>query len=423
MKKVRKFKAAVALGSLTAAVALFAGAPDANAQTAPGGGSFPGSFLVPGTNTSIKVGGYVKIVGIYDMSARGGATNDVDGIPLEGSANHTLHGALNFHARQSTIAVDTRTPTAYGDLTTFFTIDAFGSQAAQGENTSNTQNMRVNLAYGTLGGFLAGQAVSLWADNDAVIESVDPTGHVATMDGLSQRQPQFRYTYAMPNGISIAGSIENPEAEGISSAGAPFTTNSGGSLGGIDRVPDFVARGRIDQAWGHFALTGLYRDLKVIAPAVARIHKNAYGIEGSGHINTFGKDALKFTVMWGKGLGHYMSNMRDTASNALQADLATGAATVATSYGANIGYTHWWTTALRSSAEIGLAKFHNNTGIFATAAALTNVERRQLAARANLIWSPVPQVDLGIEYFYARRTTETSKGNANRLEVESVFKF
>ena len=36
MKKVSKFNAAVALGSLTAAVALFAGAPAASAQQLPG---------------------------------------------------------------------------------------------------------------------------------------------------------------------------------------------------------------------------------------------------------------------------------------------------------------------------------------------------------------------------------------------------
>src|SRR6185437_7153114 len=124
MKKVRKFNAAVALGSLTAAVALLAGAPAASAQTAPGGGSFPGSFLVPGTNTSIKIGGYAKIVGIYDIKGVPAAAANVGNpdvevpaaIPLSGSGAAGAHGALRFHARQSNINLDSRTPTAYGDL-------------------------------------------------------------------------------------------------------------------------------------------------------------------------------------------------------------------------------------------------------------------------------------------------------------------
>src|SRR5712692_4077734 len=110
MTKTRKMSAVTALGSLTAAVALLAGSPDAGAQPAQaGGGSFPGSFLVPGTNTSIKIGGFVKIVGIYDLDARNGDTIATDTIPMPTSTSttHGLHGATRIHARQSNINVDT----------------------------------------------------------------------------------------------------------------------------------------------------------------------------------------------------------------------------------------------------------------------------------------------------------------------------
>ena len=62
MTKFRSFMPATVRGSLTAAVALLAGLNVANAQapapSAPlsGAGSFPGSFIVPGTQTSIHVG-------------------------------------------------------------------------------------------------------------------------------------------------------------------------------------------------------------------------------------------------------------------------------------------------------------------------------------------------------------------------------
>src|SRR5215472_7495150 len=76
--KIRKLNAATALGSLTASVALLAGASGAHAQGAPGAGSFPGSFLVPGTQTSFKVGGYIKFDYTYDfgqfMNINGGAS-------------------------------------------------------------------------------------------------------------------------------------------------------------------------------------------------------------------------------------------------------------------------------------------------------------------------------------------------------------
>jgi hypothetical protein len=441
MKKVRKFNAAVALGSLTAAVALLAGAPDASAQTAPGGGSFPGSFLVPGTNTSIKIGGYAKIVGIYDI--KGSPSSGVNlgnadveapaAIPLNGSPAAGAHGSLRFHARQSNINLDSRTPTAYGDLTIFLTADFFGQNTSQAQTGSNTQNARLVYAYGTLGGFLAGQAASLWADNDALPETVDPTPTVGVMNGSSQRQPQFRYTFAMANGISVAGSIENPEAEGVAQAGGAFTTSS---ISGFDRVPDFVVRGRIDQAWGHAALTGLFRDEALRGTPAAQggisvhAHEEGYGLEASGHVNTIGKDAFKFMAIIGKGLGHYITDLG--ASGGLQLSstaVASPEAGLAKQYSANISYTHWWTGMLRSTVNLGYLHNKNDTGIITAAAVQNGLEKRHVDALANLIWSPVPQVDLGVEYIYEKRNVQAangatgSTGTGHRIEIESVFKF
>jgi hypothetical protein len=434
MRKSHKMSALTALGSLTAAVALLAGSPDAGAQPASaGGGSFPGSFLVPGTNTSVKIGGFVKIVGIYDVDARNGDTVAVDAIPIKGTAAATLHGATRLHARQSNVSFDTRTPTAYGDLTTFVLVDMFGQNTSEAQNQSNVQNARLVYAYGTLGPLLAGQWVSLFADTDAIIESVDPTGFVGNMDGLSNRSPQFRYTFAAPGGFSAAIDIENPEAEGItnaglvaaggaSTAGGAFTTSN---IGGVDRYPDILARVRLDQAWGHIQLAGMWRDMKIEAVGVPRESKASYAGQLSGHLNTFGKDALKWTAAAGKAPGHYLTSLgRSSGADGLQINPATGAVHAPYAYTVNVGYTHWWTGALRSSIDAGYGRNNNSTSVLTAAAAQANADKRQIEGRANLIWSPVPQVDLGAEYIYARRTVQTgASGNLHRVEIESVFKF
>ena len=422
MRKTRKMSAVTALGSLTAAVALLAGSPDASAQPAQaGGGSFPGSFLVPGTNTSIKIGGFVKIVGIYDMDARNGDTIAIDAIPLHGSTASTLKGATRFHARQSNVSFDTRTPTAYGDLTTFVLVDMFGQNTSESQNQSVTQNTRLVYAYGTLGPLLAGQWVSLFADTDAIVESVDPTGFIGNMDGLSNREPQFRYTFAAPGGFSAAVSIENPEAEGITQAGTAFTTSS---LGGVDRYPDVLARVRLDQAWGHIAVSAMWREMKVEAVGIPRESKASYAGQVSGHLNTFGKDALKWTVAAGRAPGHYLTSLgRTSGADGLELNTATGAVDAPYAYTANVGYTHWWTGALRSSLDVGYG--HNSDSIAViTATGAAASDKRQTGGRANLIWSPVPQVDLGLEYDYAHRVVASgNSGNLHRLEIESVFKF
>jgi hypothetical protein len=422
--------AVTALGSLTAAVALLAGSPDASAQPAQaGGGSFPGSFLVPGTNTSIKIGGFVKIVGIKDLGGAGGDTVANDAIPLHGSAGAGLHGNFKLHARQSNLSVDTRTPTAYGDLTTFVLVDMFGQNTSEAQNQSNVYNTRLVYAYGTLGPLLAGQWVSLFSDTDAIIESVDPTGFIGNMDGLDNRSPQFRYTFAAPGGFSVAVDIENPEAEGItnSAVGAvaapgPFTASK---IGGVDKYPDVLARVRLDQAWGHIALSAMWRDMVIEAAGVPRESKASYAASLSGHLNTFGKDAFKWTLAGGKAPGHYLTTLgRSSGADGLEFNPVTGAVAAPTAWTVSLGYTHWWTGALRSSVQAGYGHNTAATSVLTAAAALAADDKRQTGGRVNLIWSPVPQVDLGAEYIYARRVVQTGlAGNFHRVEIESVFKF
>lgn len=453
----------------------------AGAAPAPGGGSFPGSFLVPGTNTSIKIGGLAKLQIIYDMSAPPANastlsestpdTTAIEFIPLVGTAAHQLHGAVEFDPRQSNFNFDTRTPTSYGELETFVMVDFYGRQnpgntIASYQNTANPEAARMVLAYGTLGPILAGQMTSLWFDGDAMPETVDPSPTAGTMNILSNRQVQLRYTYAGASGFSFAVDMENPEAEGYSNtpfqptipgfsqaaAGLGGATNSFTTegLNGVDRLPDFLMRARLDQAWGHIAVTALYRDLAIEAPpnyalgagaatAVPRIQANGYGGQVSGHLNTFGKDTLKGIFMIGRGIGHYDSDFINVGG--LDVGNIVGGATtpfaVASSMSVNASYTHWWTDSMRSTADFGWARLYSDTSIITSPLALNGLDKYHLEALANLIWSPVPQVDIGIEYDWAKRVTNSTAsavyqgitynygnyGYENRIESMVAFKF
>jgi hypothetical protein len=496
----RDLRVAAALGSFTAIGVLLAGIPLAHAQSAPaqygttgvgdsgdagqagaGSGSFPGSFLIPGTNSSLKIGGLAKLAIIYDMSAPPDNastltestpdTTAIEFIPLGGTAAHQLHGALELNPRQSNFYFDVRTPTGYGELDTFLMVDFYGRQNPSStissfQNTANPEAARMVLAYGTLGPVLAGQFTSMWFDGDAMPETVDPSPTAGTMNILSNRHVQLRYTYAGANGVSLAASLENPEAEGYSNTavnptylgfanGVGAATNSftTESLNGVDRVPDILVRGRVDQAWGHIALTGVYRDLAIEAPpqvtcvlgtagcvtptatlTVPRVQENAYGGQLSGHLNTFGKDTLKTIFMVGRGIGHYDSDFIniggiDVGTIALPAGVTTTAVGIAKSWSNNTSYTHWWTGNLRSTADFGYARLYSDTAIITSAAALNGLDKYHFEAVGNLIWSPVPQVDVGIEFDWAKRVTNSTNGAAqdfgyeNRIESMMAFKF
>ncbi len=441
-------------------------ADEAGAPAAPGGGSFPGSFLVPGTNTSIKIGGLAKMALIYDMSAPPANastltestpdTTAIEFVPLEGTPAHQLHGAVELNPRQSNFNFDARTPTSYGELETFVMVDFYGRQnpgstISSFQNTANPEAARLVLAYGTLGPVLAGQMTSLWFDGDSMPETVDPSPTAGTMNILSNRDVQLRYTYAGANGFSLAATVENPEAEGYSNvavtntyagfaAGVGAATNSftTESLNGVDHVPDFLVRARLDQAWGHVAATGLFRDMQITAPpqnastTVPRVQGYGYGGQLSGHLNTFGKDTWKAIVMGGRGIGHYDSDFINIGGLDVGqiAGTTTTAVAVPWSIGANTSYTHWWTSQLRSTADLGYARLYSATNIITSAAALNGLDKYHLQATGNLLWSPVPQVDVGVEFDWAKRKTNASIaggagdfGYENRIESMMAFKF
>jgi len=222
MKQMRNFKAAVALGSFTAAVALLSGLPMASAQTtAPGGGSMPGSFLVPGTNTSISFHGIIWLSGQDfigphqgDTGASGPPSVYLKGAGVAGGENpqYSVNGGLAWELKPARFITQTSTPSAYGEVKTYieFDFDQFSGAQLTG---SNADIARLRQAYGTMGPWLLGQTWSAyadlqsWSDPDGVDPTIDPGVPMTTING---RVPQIRYTFLAANGLSLAGSIEMP---------------------------------------------------------------------------------------------------------------------------------------------------------------------------------------------------------------------
>jgi hypothetical protein len=317
--KTRSAKGAVALGSLTATVALLAGLGSAQAQmgagqpasppvapTGPGAGSFPQSFLIPGTNTSLSLYGKVAL-GISDNigsmhlsdtspSGAGATPFPIGSLALEGPGaaggvtvgqlDRSIHGGLRAAVKGTNFAFETRTPTDLGEVKTVMLVD-FSLNANQGDyigsgtaitatkptpGNGNNEIPRIQWAYGTLGPWLFGQYNSAWADPLMTNPDIGDQSQVGPMQTSNIRRPQIRYTYLMGNGITLSGSVEQMVtgaqycvnttttscigAPGVAPAGiASLTadnTDVGGSAdGGIANLPSLNAGLSWDQPWGH----------------------------------------------------------------------------------------------------------------------------------------------------------------------------
>ncbi len=368
-------------------------------------GKLPNSFKLPGTDTSVKIGGFVKMDGIYDANhAYGGQFGNFATIPLDNSAQANQDAEFNAHARNSRVNFTTLTPTEIGDLKTFVEVDFFGTDRGN-PNTTNGSDLQLRHAYGQVGRVLAGQTWSNFMDLDAYPESLDYVGPV----GLSfVRQAQVRYTDKIDDNWSYAMALEAPQTS--------FTPTAG-TKADLSEVPDFTARAVYKDDFGHLAFRGLARVLDANDTAIGNDDEAfGWGLGFSGKLKTFGKDTFSFSGVYGDGLGHYLleSAVTGNGSTYVNGDLDTQ-----TVYGGYVDYMHAWTDAWRSNLIFGYSGMDNDVNRTGLA-----INKEVMSSHINLLWNPVPQYKAGIEYIHAYRELESGvNGELDRFQASFIYSF
>jgi hypothetical protein len=460
-----------------------------------GGGSFPRSFLIPGTDTSIRVGGFVDITALDYLTgggARNGSNNssnagqngNVTAIPLgqmfvpglgnvAQSPQHSRgNNIFEFSPQQSRFNVETRTPTAWGEARTFFEWDwsgcnNFSCQTLQ-QGGGDSLIPRLRFAYGTLGGFLGGQAISNFSDADADTESLEFGGALGSTGGY--RVPQVRYTIAGPWGSAWSASVEQPHTDVLTPAGilgsdtvtsslpggpgAPLTTtgpcNGGPCIGtglvpGVtsafnpsrQQIPNFTVASYWAQPWGHVDFAALATFQNVNDGTFIDRTFVGYGGHFAGDVKPgwFGweKDDFLFSFVAGNGIGNYASGGEKTLINlATNFQIPTQCATARLgctglaaasnilvnpifAYSTNGGYQHWWLPNLRSTIAAGVAHQDINSQLIGPNQAIA-ANKEIWNAFVNLVWSPVAFITTGVQYMYGKRiVVANGKGSENVL--------
>src|SRR5215469_15801962 len=477
---------------LAQATKQYPGVPGAlGAQPTPGtalvGGSFPRSFLIPGTDTSIRLGGFLDLTGLYYLqgansgnpglpSSNSGQNGNLNAVPIGqqivpglGSVppqtNHSRgNGIFMFSPEQTRMNVETRTPTAWGEARTFIEWDFSGPGGANNQFAQQTAQQaggdsrlpRLRYAYGTLGGFLGGQALSNFSDSDADTESIEFGGAMGSTGG--QRIPQVRYTLAGPWGSAFSVSAEEPFTSMLTSAGilssdsnittppaGPGTptipigaicngvpcTGAGnpifGSLG-QSFAPTLTAASYWAQPWGHVDFAAVLRPLRVNDGRFIDRTYIGYGGHFSGDVKPgwFGwsKDDFLFSFVAGEAIGNYQSGgwsnavplstnfTVQTACRTPQPGCVNGFAASNVlfntnfGYSANGGYQHWWLPNLRSTIAAGMAHQDVNSRLIGPMQANNGpANKEQWNAFVNLVWNPVAFITTGVQYMYGKRIT------------------
>ncbi len=449
-----------------------------------GAGSFPRSFLIPGTDTSIRIGGQVAVTAYYWLSGGPANTNtnltspgnngqspgaplDIHGQKVGGfftpavNIQHSRGHLLSMSPRESQLQFETRTPTSWGEARTYISFDfngpgGNGNQLIQtgGTHVSDSLTPRMLYAYGTLGGLLIGQANSNFRDADAETETIDFGGNVGASGVV--RLAQVRYTMPLQNwflGGSLSVSAEVPETNLETPAGQVQSDSSVNALALPGAVtvnpaktlyPDMTIAYYVSRPWGHFDVAGVIRDQDFQDGKFISKEYVGWGLHVSGDFKPgwFGwtKDYFVWSLTGGQGIGRYVNgstnasvatNWTGTTACAVQTTGCVGVAAAnnviarpIVTFGAQAGYQHHWSPQLRSNINFGINHADRSSNLLPPSRTATGSNKEVITAHLNLIWAPVSFVDIGVEYQWGHRvTTGNIKGDVNTVISRARIRF
>src|SRR5882724_10932172 len=296
-----------------------------------------GFFYIPGTDTCIKLGGYLRV----DTSFN---TAGVQDQPAWSGDPGQMNRYRDYFSTRSRLAltVDTRTATEYGVVRTFgqadFQFDTLGGATYNPTSINGTSPVgSANLLYSAGGGYTAvemgfiqfagftfGRSATAYSTpwhGYPCNNSSNLLGGNDTVTGVNNIQ----YTAQFGNGVSGTIGLDDPTvynrtsifnlSTGLPASGAGLTGNA---YGGV-RAPDVSGNIRIDQAWGLFQISGIAHEVTASYNALTAATAQPNNLsEVSGHpddkwggavmaalniknIPTGPGDDIKIDATWSKG--------------------------------------------------------------------------------------------------------------------------
>lgn len=388
----------------------------AAAPVAPGKPAIQATPITPGANpgTAFSYGGFVKFDAMLTDTSDGeiadGSVGRLFYVPATIPVGGTGEGGsdADFHAQFSRFWLAADTTLDSGDkLKAYLEMDFFGggSNAFLGnEVATNTHGVTLRHAYVSWNQWLAGQTWSNFQDAAALPDAVDFIG--VTEGTTFVRQAQLRYTSG-----PWSFSAENPETTITPYLGAGARISSDDNS-----VPDVTARWLTKGSWGHFTVAGLLRQFKYQNVA-AGIDDSATGgaVSVSGKFNLGSSDDLRYMVNGGSGIGRYLglglgSDTMTTANGSLEP---------LDGIGGFVAWRHVFAPKLRGNLMYSTARYDNDAAITGL-----GVTESAQSWHANLIYSPLPKLDIGAELGWGQRTLESgAEGDLRRIHTHVKYSF
>ena len=399
--------------------------------------------------TTIKLGGYLKMVASGSHFSNGSVPTNTLGrdFYLPQTIPTTVGGrgatSQDFTAKQTRLWLNLDTAVAghavKGYLETDFQTTASAVQnatAGGSQRTTNGYTLALRRAYMQVDHFTFGQDWTTFQYTAALPESTD---YVGGAEGtIFVRQPQVRYSAPVSKGVVLNVAVENPESA-IIATGSTSTVESG-----TDHLPDLTARLVYTGKRGELSFGGLLRQVRAESTGSAAPYalvnnvsssgavgngQTATGIGGSVAGKLFLNDAkssdLRFMATYGQNIGRYVGlNFAPDAVFNTSTNQLTNVKTFAALVAARL--------AVAPQVRVNLMGSYQSVNYdnALTTANLSGLNKQAWSMAANLFYSPVKNVDLGVEYRHGERTVINStvtageaKGQLDRIEFAAKYNF
>jgi len=319
-------------------------------------------------------------------------------------------GSVFFSVRQTRFGIKSWIPTDAGELRTTFEWELFGTGVDAGQTT-----LRLRHAYGEMGKFGAGQYWSPFMDIDVfpnTIEYWGPNGMVFF------RNVQLR-VMPIQGDTRLTIALERPGASG----------DQGDYADRIDAIadivprfplPDLSAEYRIGRPWGYVEAAGIVRQIEWDDvdgdPTDLSGTATGWGFNVSSNLKLGPKNVVRLQAVHGEGIQNYMNDA--PADVGVEVDGSGNFDGVALPMSSMVAFLdHSWTDKLSSSIGYSQLRVENSNGQSDSAFKLGQY------MLANVLYSPAPQVMMGVEGGWIRRENNRDGFESENVHVQLSFKY
>ena len=384
------------------------------------GAKAPEPLEIGGHQVRVGIAGAIQVDVIHDFNAVGltpGGSVEREfvtgNIPVGGPAAD-ITNRTGFSPNQSYLTGWAETDTPWGPFKVYADVNLFGS--------STETEFQIYKAYGEWGWLKAGLDYTLWLNQASIPDTLDFEGPNII--------PEVRFTQAS---LKIPLQLDAKKRElfftiGVEDAPGEITLPAKMSSVTTDQFPAVIGKLSYEPDWAQIELGGLYRRLRAEGPGYDQ-PVNGWGVILSGSIDTWKNDSVILGGLYGNALGAYIQDTSGLGLDAAPTSTANQNLKAIPAFGVWAAYQHWWAKSLRSTATYGLVRLDSDFDRQPQTADQGTYKQTQYASM-NLIWSPWPPFDVGLEYMFGHRAVTNSTavygsttGQNHRLQFTMRWNF